>query len=413
MNHNLTLYRDVFRQLTSCCGYVLLFLTILDLYHGEYIFPLYFIGIPVILAVFMMIERYCYNLVLYVLLHGLCFMPFLFVHGMDPYYRNLYLVMLGVESARSLHIWKNGLDQPYNDVPWHLLTISALSYPIAHYYHLPALETGSYLVGLFVLTIHFIRFYITGLDNLMSRSKLVTSMPTKRIMSTNLALFGFFLLTFLILAGCNSLLGFEQIFYTLGKFLVKCICVLLQLVLVIVGILRALTAKNTVAEEIQEPVAALEESFAQATEPSLLAEIFSRLFTLCALLLFILLLYHVVSEFIKRYLIRHAKDTDIIAPIAKENGRIEKTKKKAFKRKRQGPFFAKTYAERIRLAYRQKILTYREIQLECFDTAKDIAHKVNTMYDENIDTMTSVYEKARYSDEPVTPDEAKQGGLIC
>lgn len=413
MKHNLTLYKDISRQLTACCGYCLMFITILSLYHSEKMSLLYFTGIPLVLAIFMFIERYCYQLVLYILLHGLCFLPFVFLHSMDIYYRNLYLVMLSAESVRAIYIWKKGTDKPYDDVPWHLLTVCIICYLTAHYYHFPVLKTSSYCIGLFILIFHFIRFYITGLQHLTSQSRLITSMPTKRIMSTNLALFAFFILAFLLLIGCNNLFDFEQIFYTAGRFLVKCIRIFLRLILVITAILRAITAKESTLDEISEPAQDLEEAIAEVSKPSLLAEIFSRLFVICFVILLLYLLYRAITKFITHYLYRYARDTDVVVPIKKETGASLKTKKNPTSKNPLRQLFGKTYSERIRIAYRQKISGYKDIDLNKADTAEEIADKINTQYHENIDTLTFIYEKARYSDETVTPDEAKKGGIIC
>lgn len=68
--HNLTIYKNISRACTIGLSYLLVFITVLTIYEQQITKPHFLIGIPVLLVSYLLIERYCFQVVLYFLLHG-------------------------------------------------------------------------------------------------------------------------------------------------------------------------------------------------------------------------------------------------------------------------------------------------------------------------------------------------------
>ncbi|MDE6760461.1 MAG: hypothetical protein K2J90_07195 [Lachnospiraceae bacterium] len=413
MKHNLTIYKDISRLITVTLVYLLGFITVLTIYEKQITNPRYLLGIPAILLGYLIIQRYCYQPILYILLHGIFYVPILLISFPNKWYTGLYIIMLILENIHAIHIWIHNTDQPYTEVPWYLFFFVAVLYIAALGFQQVQLADYVYYIGILLLMLHFIRYFIYGVSCLFSQSEHTTTMPTKKIMLTNSVLFGFLLLAFLLLAFFARIFELDQLLYVIGDFLIKLFQTVIRLILYLAAVLRLLFSSDNSTDDTAKEKEELSQAIQKLPpEPSLFAKILTTVIELAVIIFIIYLLYRIISYFISLLLTRYASDSDIIVPCIQKKETVKKKKNNASALSKLKEYFDTGYAAKIRHAYRIKINSYKDSVYEKNDAPKDIAQKVLKVYDEDISELTEVYEKARYSNEEITYEDVQKGGIL-
>lgn len=411
MHYNLTFIKNIGRQLNAALFYLIIFSFILTIYEGEIISPQYLSGIPLILICYLFIECYCYQPVLYILLHSILFLPVCIMSFPGSCYQYLYLAVLIAENIRGILIWKRSTEKPYEEAPWALYLVVTILYILTLVYHLSFLSNLIYYCGISMVLIHFIRLSLEGIGNMLSRFQHATSVPTVKIILTSSVMSGFTYLSFFILAIALHSFSFDKYLYLIGDYIAKLVKVISRFLIYIIGILRALFSVESHIEENptdEELKAALE----AVKEPSLLAKILEGIVIAIALLFTLYLLYCLFVYVVKIFLKRYTRDSDQIISLHDTEEKVQEQKEKSIILQKLKQFFRTDNAAKIRRAYRLKIKSYNGKINKKSDTPKDIADNVLKMYDEDISELTDVYEKARYSNEEITLEDVKKGGIL-
>ena len=406
MKHNLTLYKQICRLLTFCLTYLLIFLIVLTLYDTEAPAPLYLTGIPVLLCIMALYERYCFQFFLYLLLHGLLFLPVFLIPFPSPYYRYLYLTLLGVETLRNLFFWMRGSDAPYRDVPWLLLAFILVTYILAHAYGLNALATAAYYTGLLVLFLHFTRYFIAGLEKLLSHPGKTTSLPVQKIMLTSSCLFAGFVLVFVLCCLFFHLFNLDFLLWNLGNFLMRVITFLISALMYLIAILRALFARDSQRPaDTSGQAGAFSDAFEKMAEPTLLSEIATGILKAAVLAFFLYVLYRLLSSFIKNYMNRYVEDADVVITLEAEEEKTYLSEPEVSLPEKIKQLFDHSPVARIRRAYRTRIRHYKRLRHRKSNTSSELAAQVKMLYQESIQELTGIYQKARYSMEEITDSD--------
>lgn len=413
MKYNITLLKNIGRLLNTAFVYLIMFAVFLTIYDKHIVSPLYLLGIPIILISYLLIERYCYHPIPYILLHAIVLVPILMIHFPVMTYRYLYVVLFVAENIHGISIWKQNVDKAYNEAPWPLYIIIGTVYIVVTAYHMTGLSNLVYAASIALLIIHFFRLSLEGLGDTLNKTQNATSVPTNRIIATSFAMIIFISLAFFITATFARIFHLEQSMYALGDLFVKILKVLIHFLMYVIAAIRLLLTTENQSEEPEEPIdAELLESLEELQEPTLLAQILQ---TICVTLFWILviyMLYRVLSYLIRLFFRRYAKDSDIIVTLHSNKDHIKtKTKKTSVLEKLQ-QIFRTDNAMKIRHAYRLKIKTYPPELHPKNNTPKEIAGNILTEYEEDIGELTNIYEKARYSKEEITIEEVRQGGVI-
>lgn len=407
MKHNLTLYKQISRIATFSLTYLLIFLIVLTIYADGVKAPWYLIGIPFVLIIMALYERYCFNLFVYIILHALLLIPVFLIPVPSPFYRYLYLALIVFETFRNIHVWTAGGVPPYRDVPLLLFAFILLSYIISEACHQVLLTRASYYIGLGIVSLHFVRYFITGLEKLLSRPGNTTSLPTKKIMLTNSSLLGIFLLIFILICLFFHLFELDFLLQDLGDFLLRIVRFLLHAVMYVTALLRALTAKNTEIppEEPKEQRDDFYQSFQEMVEPSLLSEILTGALKVLVFAFLLYILYRILSDFIKTYMNRYVEDADVVLTLETREERISvKTDTVSLKDKVKA-YFDQSPSAQVRRAYRTKIRQYKQLKHKKSDTSTELERQIATLYNEDICDLTDIYQKARYSSEEITSND--------
>ncbi|WP_261828874.1 hypothetical protein [Inconstantimicrobium mannanitabidum] len=136
-----------------------------------------------------------------------------------------------------------------------------------------------------------------------------------------------------------------------------------------------------------------------------LGYIFSFLFKVIAILILLAISYMVLNGFLL-YIKKFMNDEKVTFVFDKvDNG--EDTKKAVKERKRILPTFRPDEKGKVRRAYRNRILKYRKknVFINEFYTANEIRQEIFNTTADNLDKITAIYEKARYSNNKVTKEE--------
>ena len=410
--HNLTIYKNISRACTIGLSYLLVFITVLTIYEQQITKPHFLIGIPVLLVSYLLIERYCFQVVLYFLLHGIFLVPILWIPYPNMCYKILYILFFFFEFSHACYIWRTGSDPAYNELPWFLFLFVAVLYIAGRMLHQNTFADYVYYIGLALILLHFVRYFIYGSTLMFQEAERTTSMPTRKIMLTNFALLGMLLLGFLLLGITIRFLHLDQFLFTIGDVLVTLFCVFIRFLLYFIALLRMFLSSDKAGTEPVAEAEDLQQAVQQIPKTPIWVEIITVLLQIALILFAIFILYRIIRFAIRSLLARYTSDSDIIVPL---NDKIEKVKQcepKVSLVQKAKEIFDSSYRAKIRRFYRIRIRQSRDLSLRKNDTPSDIARQMRKVYDEDIDSLTEVYEKARYSNREITIDDAKKGGIL-
>lgn len=410
--HNLTIYKNISRACTIGLSYLLVFITVLTIYEQQITKPHFLIGIPVLLVSYLLIERYCFQVVLYFLLHGIFLVPILWIPYPNMCYKILYILFFFFEFSHACYIWRTGSDPAYNELPWFLFLFVAVLYIAGRMLHQNTFADYVYYIGLALILLHFVRYFIYGSTLMFQEAERTTSMPTRKIMLTNFALLGMLLLGFLLLGITIRFLHLDQFLFTIGDVLVTLFCVFIRFLLYLIALLRMFLSSDKTGTEPVAEAEDLQQAVQQIPKTPIWVEIITVLLQIALILFAIFILYRIIRFAIRSLLARYTSDSDIIVPL---NDKIEKVKQcepKVSLVQKAKEIFDSSYRAKIRRFYRIRIRQRRELSIRNNDTPSDIARQMRKVYDEDIDSLTEVYEKARYSNREITIDDAKKGGIL-
>ena len=412
MKYSISLLKDYSRLCTVCLTYVILFVSVLAVYEHGVPTPYWLLGIPCILICYQLIQTYCYQPLLYILLHGSFWVIVMCIPFSHIEYRILFMIMLFFECSHAFQVWVGTSEKKYEGFPWYLYVSVAFVYAVAYAHNITDFSLFVYYIGLVLLLLHFIRFFITGLNTLLTKAEHATSMPAKKIMLTNTLILLFFLSLLVIIAIWLQYSNVDTLFSTLGQFFIKIVRFIIRVVSLISTIIHALFAKNTVAEETVEATQSLEEAFKELSEPSLIAQILDGIIKIAVVFILIYMVYRIIIALIKAFSKRYAQDADIVISLSKPREITKLPKESPSLLKRLQEFFKDDNRARIRRGYRYRIRHYKPTVYQPQDTPKEIAARVQHIHNEDIHELTVVYEKARYSEEEITFEDVEKGGFL-
>lgn len=412
MKYNLSLAKDICHACTCALGYAMLFITVL-LNNYKCIPTAYcLLGIPLILLGCQLIQYYCFQPVLYILLHGALWIPVIMIPFSYIEYRYLLLFVLLCESVKAVQAWKASRPTLYEDIPWFILTCTCLFYAIVCGYKMETYALIIYYIGIGVLLLYFIQLFIAGLTKLITKSTQATSVPTSKIMLTSVFIFIFFAIILVIASTCVHHNSVENAFSALGQLLIRIIRLITRTITYIVTLISVFFSKHSLNAEMEDAEQGMEEVLEEIQEPSLLAQILHGCIMIAAMFVAIYLVYRMLTAFIRIFSRRYAQDTDIVMKPSTPQETTKKPKNKDSFVKRLQDFFRNDNASKVRRAYRLKVSNYKPAIFKKQDTPTDIAIRIHNTYNEDIKELTEVYEKARYSNEEITFDDVQKGGLL-
>ncbi len=411
MKYNISIARDIAKLCNTCIGYILFFITTLYIYKNCIPTPLWLLGIPLILICNKCIQNYCFQPVLYVLLHGIVWIPVCLIPFAHMEYRYLFLVLLFLEFMNAIHVWRTPTEKEYNEVPWQIILWVTILYIITSAYDMHNIATIIYYIGVLVLLLHFIRLFIAGINRLLTKADQATSMPIRKILLTNILIFIFFLTTIAVTTIVSFYSDADRLFVALGDGLVRLIRLIIRVVSLVITVISALFAKDR-KTNIPDAREQLDNSWRAIKEPSLLAQILDGIIMIIAIFIVIYIIYRIIVKFIKIFTKRYSTDTDVVVRLSKpqKSSHVKKARTPFYEHLKE--FFSNDNVTKIRRGYRVTIKGYRLPDLHQSDTPITIADKVNTTLDKDISALTNVYEKARYSSEEITYEDVQKGGFL-
>lgn len=415
MHYNITLWKQICRILTRCILYFILFSAILLIYQNKITYPYCMIGIPVILTGYALIERYVYHFLLYFILHGAFLIPVFLIPFPETNYRYLYLACVLIEWFHAGYIWRHNNEKPYENAPFEIYLILILACIIAKAYHIPQLVNIISISGIFLLVLHFLQFYLEGVHITLVKAEHATSFPTRKMLITSTIFITFLIVVFLLLAFSIQGIDMDSYFLSVGQKIGNWILALIKWILYIGTIIHAFFARNRHIDsdkQRQDYLNALNQALSDSATPGLLAKIINILFTVFVYAIFIYMIYRFFSMICRLYLKRYATDSDFIVSLSGSNQNITDAKEETTLLTRIKKRLKLDNVMKIRQLYKYKIKHYKEYTHKSSHTATDTKEQIAILYEDDISELTSLYEKARYSNQEVTDEDVKKGETL-
>ncbi len=412
MKYNISLIKDLGKACTVCLTYIMLFSIVLTTSQNNIPTPFCLIGIPLILIYYLIIQHFCFQPIFYILFHLAAWLPVVSITFTFTEYRYLYFFMLILENVHAIKVWRNCSDRPYEELPWLLFIFICITYISASSQNMENLASIIYYLGLGIIILHFIRLFITGLNRFLSSSSQATTMPLKRIVITSSFLFLFFIILLLGLCFVSKHSNLTQKLSGLGQFLTNILRFIVYVITYITTILNAIFSQDRQKETVRDAEKDLESALGELGDTSLLAQILDIALMVFFITFIIFIIFRVITSVIQSFTKQHLQDTDLVVQLSKPRETIKLPKKNTSFFKRIREFFKNDNASKVRRGYRLKIKSYKPAIYKKQDTPTEIANKIESTYNENISELTHVYEKARYSNEEITFEDVKKGGLL-
>lgn len=396
--------------------YFVIFATVLIIYEKDITKPVFLLGIPMVLICFFIIERYVYHAFFYVLLHGIFIIPVILVPFPTRTYMVLYIILLIGEYFHAESVWKHNTEKTYSTAPWEFYLFMVLIYITAKAYHYENLVNILFYCGILLLLLHFIQFYIEGIHIHLTKSQNATSVPAGKIIVSSSMMIGFVLIVFCISCLCTKGMNLDAYIYSFGKWLGELFVAVIKWLLYIATLIHAYFARNRKTEVLKDRQQDYENTFSELWEnmsaSSLLAKIIYGSLSIVVYGIIIYFLYQGVKQLYDIYIKRYAKDDDVITFISPPKEVKQTIKNNTPLPDRIKNAFQWDNRKKLRYIYRLLIHRHKEYIHRKSNTPRDIAIKINELYDKDISELTGLYEKARYSNEIITNEDVQKGGTL-
>ncbi|MGN0438395.1 MAG: hypothetical protein ACI4F4_07695 [Lachnospiraceae bacterium] len=416
MQYNISFIQQINRILTRCIMYFIVFATVLIIYDKglEKIYLL--AGIPFILICFFIIERYIYNAIPYLLLHGLFFaFPFIFPFPSKVYIL-LYCGLLVMECHHAQYVWKHNADKPYDSAPWEFYLLISVVCLVAKAYHYEDIVTIIFYGGILLFLLHFIQLYVEGLRGVLIKSQKATSVPTKKMILFSSMMVLFILVIFITSCLLSKGYHIDTYMEDFGKWLGELLLAILKWMLYIITLIKAYFAKNRDDTAIEAQQKEYEQAFSgiynDVAQPTVIAHIIYGILAIFVYGVIIYLLYQAFRYFYSIYERRYVTDADITTKLdsARDTQKLLKTKPAWISRLKEN--LSQDNRFKIRNLYRLYVKKHKAYNHRICNTPKDIEKKIFELYDEDMSELTTLYEKARYSNQEITNEDIEKGGNL-
>ncbi len=394
------LIRRILRLFQDFLGVNLLIALLLAALTNEH--PL--VVIPAVLSVLFLFsaavrERVVRNL--WILVWHLVPVPILLLLPLSWPLRLMFLAaVLGQMLPRSIaYSTFGGRLMPMDGTPWPMFLLTLIGYIGGSKLPEPALVSWSYITLFLGLFSYLILVYVEGISGYMDATKDVAGLPLKNILSVNSYIVGMILLILLLISVLTGFFHVEEALHVIaraGIAVLRVIGYFFKYAFIILQMLTS-TTKHRPEEAVQETENVKEEiKHALAS-----GEIFIKLFLLGII---IWIMVKTGGRILKWFIMRRRRDTSYVIEYSAtpREGRRERAKKR-------GIFRGGDNREKARRAYRDRIRRHSSyFPLRNSMTCGEIRDELLEKELDDVEELTALYERIRYTEEPVDKVLLKQ-----
>ena len=394
------LIRRILRLFQDFLGVNLLIALLLAALTNEH--PL--VVIPAVLSVLFLFsaavrERVVRNL--WILVWHLVPVPILLLLPLSWPLRLMFLAaVLGQMLPRSIaYSTFGGRLMPMDGTPWPMFLLTLIGYIGGSKLPEPALVSWSYITLFLGLFSYLILVYVEGISGYMDATKDVAGLPLKNILSVNSYIVGMILLILLLISVLTGFFHVEEALHVIaraGIAVLRVIGYFFKYAFIILQMLTS-TTKHRPEEAVQETENVKEEiKHALAS-----GEIFIKLFLLGII---IWIMVKTGGRILKWFIMRRRRDTSYVIEYSAtpREGRRERAKKR-------GIFRGGDNREKARRAYRERIRRHSSyFPLRNSMTCGEIRDELLEKELDDVEELTALYERIRYTEEPVDKVLLKQ-----
>ncbi len=288
---------------------------------------------------------------------------------------------------------------PMDGTPWPLFLLTLVGYIGGNKLLEPMLVRWSYITLFLGLFSYLILVYVEGISGYMDATKDVAGLPLKNILSVNSYIVGMILLILLLVSVLTGFFHVEEALHVIaraGIAVLRVIGYFFKYAFIILQMLTS-TTKHRPDEAVQETENVKEEiKHALAS-----GEIFIKLFLLGIL---IWILVKTGGRILKWFIMRRRRDASFVIEYSATPK--EARREKAGKR---GLFRTGDNREKARRAYRERIRRHSAyFPLRNSMTCGEIKDELLEKELDDVEELTALYERVRYTEEPVDKVLLKQ-----
>lgn len=410
MNRRLNLVNDLCYILMEILIMTILFLFLQALVNRN--LPLRYTGIILIgLLAFInyFLIMYCKNFLLFLIGHFALF-GIIFIAGL-PVIDTISFVLLTVFLLlASIEFWKTEIvtsKQILLEIPLFAIIVFIAIEIICRIQKLNQLLPVSFSLGLTFIVLYFIRYYLTNMLKFIYGNVDSRNTPFRKIFIMNSTCIGIFLLSSvatILMINVNQMSKVSVYLFGWIKYL-------------FIALMRLISHLNTPdslpeTDTIENPTVTPTEiptDFITTSELNPIINFIVNAISFLCFTAFIILLIYLIYRGFKALMKRYLPKSDAI----EYTETIYKAYKKGNTNKRNNNtslFTFKTNNQKIRKIYFKKIKDYKDSQIEItpYDTPGEINKKILAKTNDSVDTLTDVYEQARYGEDELTKNDVQK-----
>lgn len=370
--------------------YISIFEGMILLKHDSFIFP--FIILPFLIASYFM-RKFINNIIAFLISHILLYCVCLFL-PLDTSEKTLIILSLTIITILDFKFWsKHSLVKDFVNSP----NIFFESFFIIVLIHGTIVNSKeiiilSYVLGLLFLLLKFITNYLDNLEVYIARNSDVKNVPIKQLIGLNSSIFFIIIFFIFILLAIVKILNLEKYLYApfepILSFLKIALAALFKYLFSI-----ASDSSNPSFSQAEETIP-IETSTALGGN-SVVTQILETLFNIFVFLLVLFFCYlaiKIIYYYLKNNFSKNNIKTDKIEYLNSE--KIIDNEEKITSKISLKP---KNNNEKIRKIFYKRVRKNKKLNINNKLTAKEISNKISKNDNVSLEELTTLYEKARYS----------------
>ncbi len=337
-----------------------------------------------------------------VVIYHIILMAVIYFIPLDAFYNNMCIIAAFAYLIGATNYVRHSFKlRPVDDIPYGTFLLMLCMYAYGVYVKNEAFMKLVYIVLVICFILYILMIYIDGLTLYVKSVKDVKGLPLKRIILSNSILIGTILFIVLIVVFFVSFLNFDWLLVSFGKLLVAIAKLIASFFALLFAILTKLFSGGSYNEQLED----VAENYNNVVDNSLWANAFDLILKIGLAVLCCYAIYNIGKSIVKFCLLKRNMASDIVESIETEGS----YKKGLFVSNLREEKKEKKVIGKARKIYKKKVESFRKEYIpKNYETAKEISEGIYKTDGSDISSLTSLYERVRYSNCDMTGDIVKE-----
>ena len=330
------------------------------------------------------------NIVLFII-HVIMIMASVSVQDDVPEMIVIGLAVFVIKISAMKYNKNDGKLRRMEEIPWQMFVAGMIMYAFGLYINNKEMMFSAYLIPVLLFITYLVVLYIDGIYFYIERTKDVTDLPVRRMMSVNSTIVAGIILIIIISLVISYVFKLDTLMKSFFKGVLAVVRIVLLGINFIFTLIMSMLSSGTVSDEVEKKG----EQFDAIIEDNNVGDSMMFVVTAVMILLAAVVVIYAVRKIIRFIVAKRNMPQDIVEEIT-ATSHDEKEKRKGFMTVMKERM---SVEERTRRVYRDTILrTGRPYIPYEMDTTLDIESVIddNSVY--NVEEITELYNRVRYSD---------------